>query len=81
MSTPLTVVSYILTAAGCLAFLIGMVVYGRRVDDRNYGRAEAELHVQALRDFLPLTDVLTVPEVVEYGTAVDAAMRAGAEAR
>lgn len=81
MSTPLTIVSIILTTSGCVAFLVGMVVYGRRTDDRNYGRAEAEVHVQSACDFLPVTVLHTVPAVIEYEAAVDAGMRAGAGAR
>lgn len=81
MSTVWTVNSYIGLGGALILSLVAMIAWGRRTDQRNYGRAEAEAHIQSLRDFLPVRDVLTMPEVVEYETAVDAALQAGAEAR
>lgn len=81
MSTAWTLVSCISIAGAFAIGLVFAIAWCRRVDDRNYGRAEAELHIQALRDFLPVNDLHTVPEVEIYEDAVDAGMRAGQAAR
>lgn len=77
MTTTWTVLSWLCIAGAFALFLAGMIAWGRRTDQRNYGYAAARAHVESLRDFLP-SDVV---EAAIYETAVDAAMTAASDAR